>query len=71
MNASLVAARSSQRKEDSEPLSAPQEDEHGHVLADTDCSAIDIRNWLKELRVREVLDKRNILNDSQFEVVEK
>ena len=34
VNASLVAARASQRKEKSEPLSAPQEDELGHIIAD-------------------------------------
>ena len=53
VNASLVAARASQRKEKSGPLSAPQEGEHGHIIANTDCSVSDIRNWLKEIRVRE------------------
>ena len=57
VNASLVAARASQRKEKSEPLSAPQEDDDGYIMADTDCSVIDIRNCLKEIRVRESPDK--------------
>ena len=31
----------------------------------------DTRNWFKEIRVREGPGKRNILNYSQFEVVEQ
>ena len=30
-----------------------------------------IRSWLNDIRVREDLDKRKVLNDSQFEVVKK
>ena len=48
VNASLVAARASQRKEKSEPLSAPHEYTHLHIMADTDCSVIDIRNLLRD-----------------------
>ena len=45
VNASLVVARASQRKDKSEPLFAPQEDEHEYTIADTDCSVVDIRNY--------------------------
>ena len=60
VNASLVPTRASQRKDKSdEPLSAPQEDTHGHIIADNYCSVIDTRNWLKEIRVREGPDNNN------------
>ena len=43
VNASLVVARASQRKEKGEPLTEPEIDETGQISADTDCSVSDIR----------------------------
>ena len=71
VDASLVAARASQRKETSGPLTVPHRDENGQVSADTSCSVRDMKSWLKEIRERVGPDKRKVLNDSQFEVVKK
>ena len=71
VDASLVAARASQRKDKSGPLTVPHRDKHGQTSADTSCSVRDIRNGLKEIRERVGHDKRKVLNDSQFEVVKK
>ena len=57
-DASLAAVRASQRKEKSGQLSVPQEDEHGCIIADSDRSVLDIRNWLEEIRARQGPDKK-------------
>ena len=71
VDASLVAARASQRKEKSGRFTVPQRDEHGHISADMRCSVLDIRSWLTEIRDRESPDNRQVLNESRFEVVKK
>ena len=58
VDASLVAARASQRKENSGPLTVLQTDGNGHIRADMSCSVLDVRNWLKEIRGRESPDKQ-------------
>ena len=52
-------------------FTVPQEDEHGHISADISCSVLDVRNLLKDIRIREGPDQRKVLNYSQFEVVKK
>ena len=71
VNASLVAARASQREEKAEPLTVPETDDKGQISTDTDCSVHDIKTWLAEIRERIGPDKRNVLSASQFEVVKK
>ena len=71
VNASLVAARASKRKEKDGLLTMPETDDKGQISADTDCSFQDIKTWLAEIRERMGLDQINVLNASQFEVVKK
>ena len=71
VDASLVTARASQRKEKAGPQTVPHRDEKGQISTDTSCSVRDIKNWLAEIRERIGPDKRKVLNASRFEVVKK
>ena len=57
IDASMVLARASQRKEKAGPLSIQKEDKERQIIVDTYCSVIDAQDWLKEVRVRDISNR--------------
>ena len=62
LDASIVAAKASQRKEDEGPLANPQKYREGEIISDTSCSVDGIRNLLREMRARVQMIKKKRRN---------